>query len=60
MSFNMMVGYDIYNGAFSIVPKLNFDDQSFFARDSTVVTLYGCKCKFSSNNFMTCTAEETV
>jgi hypothetical protein len=56
----MMVGYDIYNGAFSIVPKLNFDDQSFFARDSTVVTLYGCKCKFSSNNFMTCTAEETV
>jgi hypothetical protein len=29
----MMIGY-IYNGAFSIVSKHEFDDQFFFARDS--------------------------
>jgi hypothetical protein len=28
MSYNMMIGYDIYNGAFSIASKNDLDDQN--------------------------------
>jgi hypothetical protein len=30
MSYNMMIGYDIYN-------RFTMDDQFFFARDSTII-----------------------
>jgi hypothetical protein len=36
----MTIGYDIYNGAFSIVSKHDFDDQFFLL---ATVLLYYCK-----------------
>jgi hypothetical protein len=35
----MMIGYEFYNGVFSVVSKHDFNDQFFFARDSTFLNL---------------------